>query len=283
MVIELAAGEARATVLPAMGGGLGSIVWRGMDVLRPWPGRAEEGPFAIAMNLMVPFSNRISRAFPWDGDVYPVAANLPGEPFAIHGDVFQREWEVLEAGPADARLAVEGEIGPWRHRATVDYHLGARGVVCVLRVENRGNGAMPFGGGFHPWFPRGAETRLQFAAEGYWPEDARHLPATEAPVALPKGWDWHAEGPLPNGWINAGFAGWDGSATIRQPGMVIRLLATGCGTTIVYSPDAKSGFFCFEPVSHPVDAHNLPGQPGLVRLAPGENLTMTMSLSWDAT
>lgn len=283
MVIRLDAGEARATVLPAMGAGLGSVVWRGMDVLRPWPGRAEEGPFAIAMNLMVPFSNRISRPFPWDGAVHPVSANLPGEPFAIHGDVFQRAWEVLEAWPAGARLAVEGGIGPWRHRTTVEYRLGARGLVCVLGMENRGAVPMPFGGGFHPWFPRFQDTRLQFAADGYWPEDARHLPATEAPAALPEGWDWREPAPLPAGWINAGFAGWDGHATIRQPGMVLRLLATGCGTTILYSPDAHSGFFCFEPVSHPVDAHNLPGQPGLVRLAPGESLTLTMSLMWDAT
>jgi aldose 1-epimerase len=282
MVIALAAGEARATVLPAMGGGLGSVTWRGMDVLRPWSGRVEDGPFAIAMNLMVPFSNRISRAFPWDGAEHPVAANLPGEPYAIHGDVFQRDWEALEAGEAGARLAVVGGIGPWRHRTVVDYRLGGRGLACSLVVENRGESDMPFGGGFHPWFPRLAATTVQFAAEGYWPEDARHLPATAAPVTLPAGWDWRDAGPLPGGWINAGFAGWDGAATIRQPGLVLRMVATGCGTTILYSPDADSGFFCFEPVSHPVDAHNLPGQPGLVRLAPGESLTLTMSLTWDA-
>ncbi len=283
MVIALTAGDARAEVVPGMGAGLGSVTWRGMDVLRPWSGREDDGPFALGMNLMAPFTNRISRPFRWDGAEYAVAANLPGEPYAIHGDVFQRGWQVLEAGADGARLAVDGAMGPWRHRVVVDYRLGARGLVCGLMMENRGDAALPFGGGFHPWFPRHAGTTIEFAAGGYWPEDARHLPATDAPVALPAGWDWREPGPLPEGWINAGFAGWDGTATIRQPGMVIRLLATGCGTTIVYSPDAKSGFFCFEPVSHPVDAHNLPGQPGLVRLAPGERLTLTMSLSWDAT
>lgn len=282
MVIALAAGEARASVVPAMGGGLGTLDWRGMDVLRPWSGQAEEGPFALAMNLMVPFSNRISRPFDWGGGLHPVPANLPGEPFAIHGDGFQKPWEVVRAEAAVAELRLAGGIGPWVYEAGVVYTLSPGGIDCRMWMVNRGTGAMPFGGGFHPWFPRHARTRVQFAAEGYWPEDARHLPATEAPVAPPAGWDWRDPAPLPAGWINAGFSGWDGHATLCQPGMVVTLRATGCDTTILYSPDAGSGFFCFEPVSHPVDALNLPGQPGLVGLAPGESLTLTMSLMWDA-
>lgn len=46
-------------------------------------------------------------------------------------------------------------------------------------------------------------------------------------------------------------------------------------TYILYSPSAESRFFCFEPVSHAVDAHNLPPGPeahGLVVLTPGATL-----------
>jgi aldose 1-epimerase len=53
------------------------------------------------------------------------------------------------------------------------------------------------------------------------------------------------------------------------------------GTLILYSPSAQAPFLCLEPVSHPVDAHNLPGQPGLVRLAQGESLSAFLALSWD--
>jgi len=35
-------------------------------------------------------------------------------------------------------------------------------------------------------------------------------------------------------------------------------------------------------VSHPVDAHNLPGRPGLVTLAPGESLTLVVRIGWTA-
>jgi aldose 1-epimerase len=281
MVISLQAGEARATVVPAMGGGIGTLDWRGMPVLRPWSGREADGPFALGMNLLVPFSNRISGGFDWKGRRHEVGPNLAGEAFAIHGDGFQTAWTVERAGAADAVLAVAGAIGPWLYDGLVSHVLSPRSYECRLEMVNRGDAAMPFGGGFHPWFPRHEGTLLQFAAEGYWPEDGRHLPATQRPVAPPADRDWRDPAPLPDEWINAGFSGWDGGATIRQPGMVVSVLAGGCDTTIIYSPDAGSGFFCFEPVSHPVDALNLPGQPGVVGLEPGEGLTLTMSLTWD--
>ncbi len=279
----LQAAEARATILPAIGGGVGSLVWRGIDILRPWSGREADGPFALAMNLLAPFSNRIGRPFLWDGVEHRVAPNLPGEAFPIHGDAFQRDWTLREATATEARLGLAGGIGPWLYDATVTYRLAERGLDCTLVMTNRGVADLPFGGGFHPWFPRSPETRLCFAATGCWPEDARHLPATQAPVPLPEGWGWQRPAPLPEGWINAGFAGWDGDATICQPGLTLRIAASGCGTAILYSPGARSGFFCFEPVSHPVDAHNLPGRPGLVRLPPGGELTIFMSLTWDST
>lgn len=280
MVIDLQAGEARATVVPALGGGIGRLDWRGMDILRPWGGRLEDGPFALGMNLMVPFSNRIAGGFDWDGKRHEVAPNLEGEPFAIHGDGFQRVWDIERADEAEAVLRLSGAIGPWAYDARAAYRLEAERLECRLEMVNRGGADMPFGGGFHPWFPRDAATRLRFACAGYWPETAQHLRATDAPVALPEGWGWEAPAPLPAGWINAGFAGWDGHATIHHPGLTLTVAAAGCDTTIVYSPGADSGFFCFEPVSHPVDAVNLPGMPGLVRLAPGESLTLTMSLTW---
>ena len=46
-------------------------------------------------------------------------------------------------------------------------------------------------------------------------------------------------------------------------------------TFILYSPGREAAFFCFEPVSHVVTAHNLPGGPeanGLVVLDPNEQM-----------
>ena len=48
------------------------------------------------------------------------------------------------------------------------------------------------------------------------------------------------------------------------------------------SPAADADFVCFEPVTHPVDAFNLPGEPrdhGLKVLEPGESLGVSMRIT----
>ena len=56
----------------------------------------------------------------------------------------------------------------------------------------------------------------------------------------------------------------------------------GLDTCLLYSPGAKGGFVCVEPVTHPPDAHNLPDSPeanGLVALLPDEQLAVECSFS----
>lgn len=280
--MQLTAGPAQATLDPDRGAGIVALSLAGQPILSTGAGRPADSPFAQGMNLLLPFSNRISRPFAFADRTHAVPANLPGEPFAIHGDGFQRAWTVDEQGPDRARLILSGGIGPWAYQASVTYVLSPGGLDCALTMTNRAAVTLPFGGGFHPWFPRQSETRLGFRATGHWPQDARHLPATTGPVPAPPDLGFDPPGPLPAGWINTAFSGWDGTARIRQPGLNLSLTARGCDTLILYSPAADAPFFCVEPVSHPVDAHNLPGQPGLVPLAPGESLTLTLSLAWTA-
>lgn len=52
-------------------------------------------------------------------------------------------------------------------------------------------------------------------------------------------------------------------------------------TAIVHSPNEQANFFCFEPVSHPVDAFHLPGNPGLQEIAPLQSMSAKMSISWE--
>jgi aldose 1-epimerase len=50
---------------------------------------------------------------------------------------------------------------------------------------------------------------------------------------------------------------------------------------ILYAPPGRD-FFCFEPVDHAINAHNLPGGAaanGLTVLAPGESLSRTVSFA----
>ena len=99
------------------------------------------------------------------------------------------------------------------------------------------------------------------------------MPAGKVPVPERPDWDFARLRPLPARWINNGFAGWTGTARVRWPEQAVQLTVTATpelGACIVYSPDEDASFFCLEPVSHPMDAHHLPGMPGLRALQAGE-------------
>jgi aldose 1-epimerase len=282
-VLALTAGLARVTIVPEIGAGLASLCWDGKPVLRCCQNSADASPFDLALNVLAPFSNRISGGFAFAGVRNTVAPNLVGEPYPIHGDACQRKWEVESVTPRAATLSLpQGEIGPFRYSAQLIYQLSEERLEVALSLRNTGKTAQPFGFGFHPWFPRSEQTRISFHADGFWPEDARHLPTTEAPVLLPLGLRFDVLRPLPESWINAGFSGWAGQALVRQgPGAVsVQVAADGLSTALLYAPDPSAGFFCFEPVSHPVDAHNLAGYPGLIVLTSGEVADCRMTLEW---
>jgi len=282
-MLELKAGEARLSLHPAMGGGVAGL-WVGeKPVLRPWSGNIEDGPFALASNILVPFSNRIDGGFTFEGTHHVMAKNMDGDPFAIHGDGFQQAWEVTAANDTEATLMLSnGSFGPYRYEAVQTFALSDGKLINTLTMTNRAKIALPFGGGFHPWFPRTEQTRLQANAPDHWPEGEGSLPATPSPQSPPEDFDFADGKPLPDRWINCAFSSWDGTARINQgaDAISLTLASNTLKTAIIYSPEPDCGFFCFEPVSHPVNAHNLQGMPGLKVLQPGESLTLDMSLDW---
>jgi len=287
-ILTLANARCRARIVPTLGGGLASLEVPGpvgaQDILRRWNGDTTN-PFSLACNVLAPFSNRIAGGgFAFEGRVHRIAPNLDVEPLPIHGDAFQRQWAVSSLTEDSATLALErGSIGPFRYRADLDYALLADGLAIRLRLRNTGPDTLPFGGGFHPWFPRRADTRLKFRAVGIWEEDTRHLPARHLPLAAAPAFDFSDACPLPAEWINNAFTGWTGPAEISHGGLAPAVRVTGgagLDVAILYSPGAEADFFCFEPVSHSVDAINLAGQPGLVPLEPGAGTSFEMQLAW---
>lgn len=266
--VPIADGAARAEVVPALGGGLARLDardgegWRA--ILRPWSG--EPAPLGLAMNVLLPWSNRMSRGgFEWDGARWDVPSNLEGEPCPLHGDAWQRSWSVLRRDEAEVALALDGGTGPYRYEAELAYAIEAGALRATLRVVNRAGRALPYGAGFHPWFPRAPGTRLKAPAAAMWREGPGHLPLDPAPVPL-GGRDaprFDEPAPLPKGWINAGFEGWSGRARLLWPdGRAVRIEASReLGRYVLYSPSGDAPFVCFEPVSHAIDAFHLDGGP----------------------
>ena len=279
----VSAGSVDLVLAPEIGGAIARLDVNGKPVLRPWTGKTLE-PFSFANNVLIPFSNRISGGgFYWNGEYYKLKPNIPEEDFPIHGDGFKRKWN-FSAREKKIRMSLNnGSFGPWRYKAVQEFELSEKSLKINLVVTNKGSVTLPFGFGFHPWFPRSSDTRLTFSAEGLWLEDLQHLPTRE--ISLEKGsvWEFSRMRPLPNTWINNCYTGWRGKARIKQG-----LDAVSCSISssknlnnaIIYSPNSKSSFFCFEPVSHPVDAFNLPFKPGLSEIGFEESLISSITISW---
>ncbi|HXS05315.1 MAG TPA: aldose 1-epimerase [Rhizomicrobium sp.] len=280
--LTLSDGLAEAGIVPGLGAGLAwydvTIAGRREPVFRPCRDPSRAHPFDLALNLLVPWSNRISGGgFAFEGEFHALEPNLPGEAFPIHGNGFSSRWTVEEARAASATLALDSAgPGPFRYMSRVTYVLEGGALTMLLSVRNIGARALPFGLGFHPWLPRTPQTALQAKAARVVLEVHRHLPAGEADIRSRPEWDFETSRRLPAAFINNAFLGWDGRGVVQWPDRGLSLeISTDPALPIyiVYSPSVQADFFCFEPVTHPVDAHNLPGGPtanGLVRLEPGQ-------------
>lgn len=276
-------GIAEVVIHPHLGASIG-------DYLAPHPvlktgGAGRDGAFGLGCQVLAPFANRISGGgFTLNERVHPLAPNVAGEPYPIHGNAFQSAWMVVEATPNTVRLSlVSHGPGDFRYRADLSYRLDRGALGAAISLTNTADFPLPFGLGFHPWFVRTPAARLRFGASGYWTELPDHLPDSFVPSVGTSGFGRGSSEPLPTDWINRAFAGWAGAAELLWPerGSGIRLAARGLGVLMVYSPGASADFICLEPVSHTVDAHNRSGR-GVVApsiLAPGQSLSAEMTIT----
>jgi aldose 1-epimerase len=127
-----------------------------------------------------------------------------------------------------------------------------------LAVQNAGPDPLPFGLGLHPWFVRTPGVRLRAAARGIWQVSHDLLPIAHEPV--PPDLDFAQGRPLPDRSVDNSLTGWDGSAEIAWDDAGVRLAVSTTPALEYFQLYAPAGrdYFCFEPISHPANAFNLP-------------------------
>jgi aldose 1-epimerase len=282
--IEISDGRARAIVLPEIGGSLARYDYIGggepIPLLRP--SVKFESPIDLASFPMVPWSGRISGGgFKAGGKFHAVPTTFPGFDVPIHGNGWAVKWTPREVSGERVVLELDSPgPGPFDYLARLTHRLEAGALVMELSIANRAKETLPYGAGFHPWYPRTPGTRLTAPATGVWINDERLMPLRRDPIDPHSDLDFRKARSLPES-VDTCFAGWPRSARIDWPDRGIGLNVEASEHMrhyVLYSPSADCGFFCFEPVSHACNAFNLPEGPeahGLVMLGPGESLEVS--------
>lgn len=270
-------------IIPELGAGLAfmqaDIGGVKVDLMRQAP-EIITHPNQLACYLLMPWSNRIGQGgITVEGVFYPLPPNVE-DPYPLHGDGWLSTWDILSQSTTQASFGLDSsDLAPFNYTATVDYALIENQLEIRMAITHLGDKALPYGMGIHPFFTRTPETILLANMSEIYPEDAQTLPHKAESVDLHPDWDFRASASpkkLPAVFTNHQFQKWDGSARITWPELKCGLQIENSAKweyAVIYAPENED-FFCFEPVSHVVDAHHhqAPSSEGLIWLSNGQTL-----------
>ncbi|WP_338487473.1 aldose 1-epimerase [Pseudomonas trivialis] len=282
-MIELEDHLTRLTLSPAVGGSI--VNWTVRATGQPLLRHSDEHaittglPGKLGCYPLAPWSNRIAEGgFDNPEGWLALQPNSLTEPLPIHGSAWQQAWQVVSRTADEVVLAVVCET-PFAYRAEQRFRLSDGELSIALQVTHLAAEPAWHGLGLHPYLPRRPGTRLQAKASQVWMSDASKLPTALAQI--PQAWDFRQLKGLPEEPVDNGFCQWDGYCRIEQPelGYALECQATEADYFLLYCP-AGLEFFCIEPVSHPVNAHHLPGRPGLKLLEQHQSTQIDFTLKY---
>ncbi|MDW5500172.1 aldose 1-epimerase [Pseudomonas lundensis] len=261
-----------------------------IPLLRPAPLDETTPALQAGCFPLVPFGNRVNHnRFSFEGRDYRLSANTDWDRHYLHGDGWLQQWQCIEQRSDFLRLRYQHTEGHYQYRVDQCFTLDRQQLRIELLVEHIGESPMPYGLGWHPYFPLTPHTQVQASAQAYWLEAEEWLAGEQ--VALSEGMDFNRLAELPRRWVNNGFGGWNGEATIQWPEQGSQLQMSTEPACPVYfmfisdpafDPGYQFEFFCLEPMSHAANGHNLAGLGGLRRLAKGESFSQSLLLSYSA-
>lgn len=177
------------TVVPGRGACLTEIFLRGQSVLDGYRSDAELASLDWGKSaILAPFPNRLKDGrYRFEGVEYQFPLNEPSRGNALHGFVMDKPFEVVERTPdliaLQYRYGGEFPWYPFPFALRVSYRLESpASFVVSFEMENTGDGAMPAGLGWHPYFRLGQsadEIILQLPAADRILVDERMIPTGE--------------------------------------------------------------------------------------------------------
>ena len=282
----------RLGLVPTLGGGVAAWERDGAkgkhDLWRPWDGLAPD-MYTMASFPLVPWSNRISQGgFVHNDVMHPIRPNRMGETYPIHGDGWLQAWQLSQPAADTVEMTLTSKHfdgTPYHYSALQRFVLHKDGMSQTLQVTHLGEAALPYGLGQHPAFLRTPLATLHAPVQGVWLSSPDLLPTVHT-QDFPPSWDPRVSMPVSGSQIDNAYTGWSGKAHIDWPEHELRLhmqvpeisnSGLNNGYCLLYRPP-QGPHFCFEPVTHPIDAFHVDGKPGLQVLKTGQ--TLSLQVEW---
>lgn len=269
-----------------VGGGLRAYTWGDRELLESYPETAI-APGAHGQALL-PWPNRLGDgAYEFDGRHHQTPISEPELRNAIHGLTRWLNWTVDEEAPDRARLALtlHPQPGyPFLLHLALTYVLSPQGLTVTLAAENRGEGPLPFGAGFHPYLHPGGDrvdaALLQLPAHTRLEVDERMLPTGRTHPVSGATEDFLTARPVGPAVLDGVFTDLDrdadGRARVRVRGTDGRTVVLWCDSSYPFlqvftgdtlAPALRRRSLAVEPMTCPADAFRT--GTGLLRLEPG--------------
>jgi aldose 1-epimerase len=245
-----------ASIDLAAGGRLASLVVAGRELLVT----EGNGPLAWGSFPMAPYAGRVRNGtFSFEGREHHLPIVI--EPHALHGTVYEREWEVIGEGTIATDL---GPDWPFAGRVVQRFWLAADSLTCQLELH--ADEPMPASLGWHPWFVRrmpGApgELELELDAGSMYVRDEAEITTHELVAPGPGPWD-------------DCFTDLRHPPVLRWPGFLELTIESDCADWVVFTVPEDA--LCIEPQTAPPDALNQ--DPAIV--LPGRPLVAEMTWRW---
>jgi aldose 1-epimerase len=219
-----------------------------------------------------------------------------GKVITLHGLVQNEPWhfEKPEADDDSARLKTWIDIDestamfeafPFRNRLTIQYTLGRDGIRMDYRVDNLGDGPLPYGFGLHPFFNRLSgddDTLVSIPAQYIWENTEDLLPTGKRLDVTGTAFDVRQDTPIGATDMDHVFTGVSSgqaaTITFRTLGFKLLLESTPeFGDYILFSPKGRP-IFCLENQTCCTDAINMYSkgyarESGLIIVPAGESAT----------
>lgn len=278
--ITLRCADLQCDIKPELGGCIAGLWLGGIPVLRSTRPNDLHSVRQAASYPLVPFSNRVSQAtLQWQGTNHPLVKNWTPDPHAIHGVGWERPWEVLDANDTFALLSYEHTADaswPFDFDSSQAFRLDAHALELSLSITNQSAVAVPVGLGWHPFFIKRPDSRVQFDATGRWEMGSdklpTHLTASTGLNTVCSTLD-----------VDHCFDGWGGTVHLCDSVLKMRVLSNLSRLVVYSTPESDS--IAIEPVSHVNDAVNRMAQTGasaedlgVCILQPGQTFSSAMRI-----